>query len=31
MTFVLAVLFISLWLYLIFAGADFGAGILEIF
>ncbi len=31
MTFVLIVLFISFWLYLIFAGADLGAGILEIF
>lgn len=31
MIIVLAVFFISLWLYLIFAGADFGAGILEIF
>ena len=31
MTFVLIVLFLSFWFYLIFAGADFGAGILEIF
>ena len=31
MIFVLIVLFISIWLYVIFAGADLGAGILEIF